>query len=90
MKIARVIAAGLIGLAATLVFGRERSLQLTLAPRSMLGPGVIVYNLARITLLRGANVSQHCHLCAGTQRCARRGTSQRAGSENRDVRRWFH
>jgi putative colanic acid biosynthesis acetyltransferase WcaF len=39
---------------------------LTLAPRSMLGPGVMVYNLARITLKRGANVSQNCHLCAGT------------------------
>ena len=40
--------------------------KLTLAPRSMIGPRVVVYNLARITLLRGANVSQNCHLCAGT------------------------
>lgn len=40
--------------------------KLSLAPRSMLGPGVAVYNLARITLQRGANVSQNCHLCAGT------------------------
>ncbi|HTZ19595.1 MAG TPA: putative colanic acid biosynthesis acetyltransferase [Opitutaceae bacterium] len=40
--------------------------KLTLAPRTMLGPAVNVYNLARVTLLRGANVSQHCHLCAGT------------------------
>ncbi len=40
--------------------------KLTLAPRSMIGPGVTLYNLARITLRRGANLSQHCHLCAGT------------------------
>lgn len=40
--------------------------KLALAPRSMLGPRVLVYNLAEITLLRGANVSQNCHLCAGT------------------------
>lgn len=40
--------------------------QLTLAPHSMVGPGVMLYNLAPITLSRGANVSQHCHLCAGT------------------------
>jgi putative colanic acid biosynthesis acetyltransferase WcaF len=39
---------------------------LTLAPRAMIGPGVRVYNLARITLHRGANISQNCHLCAGT------------------------
>jgi len=32
----------------------------------MIGPRVTVYNLARITLQRGANVSQNCHLCAGT------------------------
>jgi len=40
--------------------------KLTLAPRSMLGPYVNVYNLATITLARGANVSQHAHLCAGS------------------------
>lgn len=40
--------------------------QLTLAPRTMVGPHVTLYNLARITLLRGANLSQNCHLCAGT------------------------
>ena len=39
---------------------------LSLEPRSMIGPGVRVYNLARITVRRGANVSQNCHLCAGT------------------------
>jgi putative colanic acid biosynthesis acetyltransferase WcaF len=39
---------------------------LTLAPRSMVGPGVTLYNLAPITLARGANLSQNCHLCAGT------------------------
>jgi putative colanic acid biosynthesis acetyltransferase WcaF len=39
---------------------------LSLAARSMIGPGVKVYNLARITLQRGANISQNCHLCAGT------------------------
>ena len=40
--------------------------KLTLAPRAMVGPNVTLYNLARITLHRGANVSQNCHLCAGT------------------------
>ena len=39
---------------------------LTLAPRTMLGRRVIVYNPARIALARGANVSQHTHLCAGS------------------------
>jgi putative colanic acid biosynthesis acetyltransferase WcaF len=39
---------------------------LSLASRSMVGPRVTLYNLARITLRRGANVSQNCHLCAGT------------------------
>ena len=40
--------------------------KLTLEPRSMLGPHVNVYNLARITLSFGANVSQFTHLCAGS------------------------
>lgn len=40
--------------------------RLRLEPRSMLGRHVMVYNLGRITLQRGANVSQNCHLCAGT------------------------
>lgn len=40
--------------------------KLTLAPRSMVGPRVEIYNLAPITLKRGANVSQGCCLCAGT------------------------
>jgi putative colanic acid biosynthesis acetyltransferase WcaF len=40
--------------------------KLTLAPRSMLGPNVEVYNLARVSLARGANVSRHVYLCAGT------------------------
>jgi len=40
--------------------------KLELAPRAMLGRWVNVYNLDRITLARGANVSQHSHLCAGT------------------------
>ncbi len=40
--------------------------QLTLEPRAMVGPRVTLYNLARITLRRGANLSQNCHLCAGT------------------------
>lgn len=44
---------------------------LSLAPRSMIGPGVKVYNLARITLQKGANISQNCHLCAGTHDYAR-------------------
>lgn len=40
--------------------------KLTLEPRSMIGREVIVYNLARITLCRGANISQRTHLCAGS------------------------
>jgi|ERR1035437_1353106 putative colanic acid biosynthesis acetyltransferase WcaF len=40
--------------------------RLTLAPRSMVGRNVTLYNLGHITLQRGANVSQNCHLCAGT------------------------
>ena len=40
--------------------------KLTLAARSMVGPHVNLYNLAPIRLEYGANLSQHCHLCAGT------------------------
>ena len=40
--------------------------KLSLSPRSMIGPHVRVYNLAEISLRRGANISQNCHLCAGT------------------------
>lgn len=40
--------------------------KLSLAPRSMVGPGVTLYNLAQVTLKRGANVSQNCHICCGT------------------------
>ncbi len=40
--------------------------RLRLEPRSMLGPNVTVYNLGPISLLRGANVSQNCHLCSGS------------------------
>lgn len=40
--------------------------KLSLAERAMVGPDVKLYNLARITLHRGANLSQNCHLCAGT------------------------
>jgi len=40
--------------------------KLRLEPRSMIGQRVTVYNLAMITLRRGANISQNCHLCAGT------------------------
>jgi len=39
---------------------------LTLEPRSMVGPHVIVYNLAEIRFAYGANASQYCHLCSGT------------------------
>lgn len=38
----------------------------SLATRSMVGPKANLYNMARITLRRGANVSQNCHLCTGT------------------------
>ena len=40
--------------------------KLTLAPHSMIGPNVTIYNLAQVSLLRGANISQNCHICAGT------------------------
>jgi putative colanic acid biosynthesis acetyltransferase WcaF len=40
--------------------------KLALAPRSVIGPRVVVYNLAPVSLRRGATVSQNCHLCAGT------------------------
>lgn len=40
--------------------------KLRLADRSMIGPRVTIYNLAPIALEYGANVSQNCHLCAGT------------------------
>jgi len=40
--------------------------RLELAPRAMIGPGVLIYNLADIRFEYGANVSQRCHLCAGT------------------------
>jgi len=40
--------------------------KLILHPRSMVGRNVSLYNLASITLEYGANLSQNCHLCAGT------------------------
>ena len=40
--------------------------KLALAPRAMVGRHVNLYNLARISIGYGANLSQHCHLCAGT------------------------
>jgi len=40
--------------------------KLRLEPRSMIGRDVLVYNLAPVTLARGANISQRVHLCAGT------------------------
>jgi putative colanic acid biosynthesis acetyltransferase WcaF len=47
---------------ATVVFPKK----LSLAPRAMIGPRVTLYNLAPISIKRGANVSQNCHLCSGT------------------------
>jgi putative colanic acid biosynthesis acetyltransferase WcaF len=40
--------------------------RLTLEPRAMIGRNVTVYNLGHVTVKRGANISQNCHLCAGT------------------------
>jgi putative colanic acid biosynthesis acetyltransferase WcaF len=40
--------------------------KLVLEPRSMVGRHVNLYNLAPIILRRGANISQHAHLCAGS------------------------
>jgi len=39
---------------------------LRLEPRSMVGRQVNLYNLAPITLRRGANLAQGVHLCAGS------------------------
>jgi putative colanic acid biosynthesis acetyltransferase WcaF len=39
---------------------------LRLEAHTMVGPHVRIYNLARVTLRRGAQVSQHTHLCAGS------------------------
>ncbi|WP_438482683.1 putative colanic acid biosynthesis acetyltransferase [Oleiharenicola lentus] len=39
---------------------------LSLAPRSMIGPNVNIYNLTTVRLEYGANISQNGHLCAGT------------------------
>jgi putative colanic acid biosynthesis acetyltransferase WcaF len=40
--------------------------KLTLGAHSMIGPRVRLYNLARVTLQRGVNISYNAHLCAGT------------------------
>jgi putative colanic acid biosynthesis acetyltransferase WcaF len=40
--------------------------RLSLAPHSMVGPRVALYNLGHIAVGRGANISQDCHLCTGT------------------------
>ena len=40
--------------------------KLTLEPRAMVGRYVTLYTLGHITIQRGANLSQNCHLCAGT------------------------
>jgi putative colanic acid biosynthesis acetyltransferase WcaF len=40
--------------------------KLSLAEHSMVGPNVKVYNVAPISLRRGANISQNTHLCAGS------------------------
>ena len=40
--------------------------KLKLASRAMIGRHVNIYNLATVTLGYGANLSQYCHLCAGT------------------------
>ena len=45
--------------------------KLALAPRAMVGPSVLIYNLAPIRLEFGANVSQRCHLCAATHDISR-------------------
>ncbi len=47
---------------ARIVFPRK----LRLAPRAMVAPRVRLYNLATVSLEYGANLSQDCHLCAGT------------------------
>lgn len=65
----RFFGAGIPDCAKVVIFPTARVMfpwRLTLEPRSMVGPFVNLYNLAPIRLRFGANVSQHCHLCAGT------------------------
>jgi putative colanic acid biosynthesis acetyltransferase WcaF len=45
--------------------------KLEMEPRSMIGPRVRIYNLGQVSLRRGANISQNCHICAGTHDYAR-------------------
>jgi putative colanic acid biosynthesis acetyltransferase WcaF len=40
--------------------------ELVLEDHAMIGPFVKLYNLGKITICYGANISQNCHLCAGT------------------------
>lgn len=40
--------------------------QLELEDRAMIGPNVTLYNLGKIVIRYGANISQNCHLCAGS------------------------
>ncbi len=40
--------------------------KLTLESETLVGPHVRLYNLAPVTLRRGATLSQYTHLCAGT------------------------
>jgi putative colanic acid biosynthesis acetyltransferase WcaF len=40
--------------------------RLTVDAGAVVGPAVRLYSLDRITLRRGATISQHAHLCAGT------------------------
>lgn len=40
--------------------------KLTVQAHAMIGPYVRLYNLAPIMIGRGAQLSQYCHLCAGT------------------------
>ncbi|HEY4302445.1 MAG TPA: putative colanic acid biosynthesis acetyltransferase [Candidatus Didemnitutus sp.] len=68
-RLLRLFGAGIPEPGKVVIFPTARVLfprHLTLAPRSMVGPNVQLYNVAPIRLEYGANVSQNCHLCAGT------------------------
>lgn len=73
-RLLRLFGANIVNPAQVVVFPTARITfpwKLVLAPRAMIGRHVIIYNLATVTLEYGANLSQFCHLCAGTHDYAR-------------------
>ncbi|MBW8782069.1 MAG: putative colanic acid biosynthesis acetyltransferase [Verrucomicrobia bacterium] len=68
-RLLRLFGANIIAPSQVVVFPTAKIFlpwKLTLAPRSMVGREVVIYNLAPVSLDYGANLSQRTHLCAGT------------------------